>query len=497
MKAQMKWLLLLLVSAVMWMGCSEESTGNSCSGDDSCERGTICEDNACETVECVDRADCGANRVCLDDNTCSAAECLSADECSEGQTCIAQVCVDGGSCSVPEDCAATNQICNLVLQECEDPSADATCAQDWQCVHPRTCDTTTGMCVTGPTSCGADTDCSAEQYCDTETAQCATGCRADGCEADGEQCDLTTRQCGPGAVCTASDCAADGGKACDTTTGQCVERSGTGLCGECTAGSNDECGAANVDRCVPLGGGGRCVFSCEAVEDCPSGFKCEAISATNPDAKYCQPLTNACTGCLVDGCTGDQVCNPVSGACEAPKSTCETCVAGLCEAGSDCAEYGGENVCLAFCDEGVCVGTGYTCNATTGLCEPDAGDCSSCNITCGPPNGFVDENTCACVACLVSTDCAGGQACIAGQCQDGNPGGCTDASCQAANPDSLCDLNLGVCYSPGSCMGDAECLSGTCEFGVACSCAGGASCRTGESCLLDFCLVDPFGGILP
>ena len=122
--------------------------GGTCSSDEDCERGTICESLSCAVIDCADRGDCGTNRICLNEGVCSAIECLTADNCGDGQSCTHQICVEAGAggCMTPEDCSATNQICNPISQTCEAPHPDGDCVQNWQCVHPQTCNMDTGTC---------------------------------------------------------------------------------------------------------------------------------------------------------------------------------------------------------------------------------------------------------------------------------------------------------------------------------------------------------------
>ncbi len=226
---------------------------------------------------------------------------------------------------------------------------------------------------------------------------------------------------------------------------------------------------------------------------CSSGgdtrYYCDSTGCFDCDAYGCSsvspPPHPTCTGsiscaagsvCTANGCT--QTCSD-----EIPCAKGEVCKSGLCAAPN--VEPGAKKDCTtkADCPAGTCV----------------AGTCEACGGTAGP---------CPCTA---ATDCATGQACIAGactaaqnvckfssECADGKL--CADGrcltSCLAAPCGNGFTCEKGVCQPGGggsACTGDAQCGGDTphCVAGrCAKACTGEAQCGSGKFCDQGACVND-------
>jgi hypothetical protein len=505
-------LFICLSALIFCAGCLPEGSGGrtsepldssddvdaGCTRDDVCERGTVCRVGVCQVVECSTKADCGPNRTCIPElQQCTQVDCISSLDCdnSAGLICSQGLCTKAspGYCESREDCAADNQVCDLLTQACIPPPIS--CQSDDQCVVPQRCDAVTQTCALEVVACSVDSQCSTNKYCDTNSSQCRDGCRVDGCD-EGFVCDTATRSCALTERCTVSACAADGGKACDLVGGRCRERTGdVTLCGLCTAGSLDECGAPGIDRCTPIGpDSGRCVYSCQLPTHCPTGFTCSQILSSSN--KFCVPTNGRCQGCLVDGCPDNFLCSD-SGACIAPKALCAECNPGECAQDARCALFGSSTRCLDLCDGGCPANT--VCNTTTNLCQPISGSCeaTACpGVSCaGSTVPYLNEQTCTCVACLDSSHCGGNQcnngACASCSCPPGTQCGANNAcipiqsGCGTCPQGATCDTQTQTCYTPGACVSDSDCRVNCNSMGV-CLCTGETdtqSCRPDEECI--------------
>jgi hypothetical protein len=362
-------------------------TKRECDFDDECEGELVCYEGLC-----VEEA--GGGEGCMND-----------DECGDGEICnLANECVPdeggGDDCASMADCA-DGEFCNLDTNTC----AAGECFDSMDCADGETCDAT-NTCVADSGDCTPGS-CDSNQTCDTDTGQCVddtAGCNP-AC-ADGQHCEGTTCV----EDCTAGSCGAD--QTCNTSTGVCEDdNSGCPVgspdpsscsadqvfddnlcaCVECT----DDSMCTGDDRC---NSNGQCVPQCQT--SCTSQTAQQDCSSNEP---YC------ISGCCVE-CIGNADCG--SG---------QACLDGFCGQAPDCTQ-----------DPSICQ-SGYSCNNTTGQCEPDqpSGDCSSGNVTCptgticnpttgqcegaggggGSTCGFCDAN-CACPSGLSCQQTPLGQACV-------------------------------------------------------------------------------------
>lgn len=203
---------------------------------------------------------------------------------------------------------------------------------------------------------------------------------------------------------------------------------------------------------------------CVLNEDCPDGEPCvEGI---------CGGSIPECTN--NDQCPGTQVCNFAN-----------RCVDGEggdddCASNDDCS---GNQVCDTT--SGQCIDPGSdNCNDDPDLCADneycaDNGECRTNNCgdlspsDCTGLTPVFDGPNCQCVACLDASNCAPGQICNNGTCEDTQSGGC-QISCDPNTP--------GICSGTGT----PYCINECCV-----ECLGAADCGGGEICLDGFCGLPP------
>ena len=509
--------------------CPACPDGSGCTDDADCVSG-VCENGVCVPPTCRDGVQNG-DETDLDCGGACGATCDVGEMCLVGGDCIELVCDPTTlTCSAPA--------CDDVLQNGDETDVDcggacgATCEVGEMCLVggdciEMVCDPGTSTCAAPTCTDGApngnetDVDCGGPicPPCDAPggcvlPSDCVSGvciggvCQDPACDDNVQNRGETDVDCG-GPMCPGCD---DGGGCTvgsDCASGVCTG----GVCQPATCsdvvlnqGESDvDCGGP----CPPCPNGGGCVDDI----DCISGV--------------CDQMTGICQGrtCL-DGvqnqdetdvdCGGSQ-CAPCGdgGGCTLP-SDCQSgvCTGGVCqmptcgdgvqngaETGLDC----GGGVCPACGDGGGCT---LASDCTSGVCL--GGVCQSRVCTDGVQNGTETDVDCggACGAtcqvgemCLVGGDCieqvcdAGLLTCLAPTCTDGFDNGTeTDVDCGGPCPG---------CGDGGGCTVGADCLSGVCAGGVCQSrmcndfvhngtetdvdCGGscGATCTTGEMCLVD------------
>ncbi len=361
-----------------------------CSFNRDCAEGERCVSGAC--VPQVLAASCLSASDCLSTETCSGGvctpttpiECGSDADCPSSHLCNTPTAIclprSGGVCATSQDCGS-GQLCEL--GQCKDESvvnrtcvADDACASGEICHRTKctpgcasrlaplkcetgtSCDVTSGRCNADVKSCNADADCGSAAIC--ISAQCEVRCDLPGglvCTG-GYQCDSSTGRCGGTSSCTLdSECGAPAG-ICES--GRCVP--GCGQLGPGTCGVNSVCDT-NVGRCVALEGpcsadadcgppsrvceGGQCVGGCAQA----GGFQCSGATSCNPASGRCGAGGPFCTNDTE--CAGGQVCNLLSGVCEA------NCQSTGCVGGETCQASG-------HCTNRVCTPDGFEPNDAAG-----------------------------------------------------------------------------------------------------------------------------------
>jgi hypothetical protein len=403
---------LILGSASLIAGCDEEAK-QSCSRDEECPRGQICDEgqNQCVAEACQSLSDCpGSGRTCLSEtNTCSRKECGDAvGDCPEGFMCM----MEGPYLWSCERVSPAVQ--DMLIIAPADASMDVLdtgmVASDAGMVMP---DPYSGLCQT----CNADRECDALG----EGAQCTpigntgsfcTSSCGEGRPAclEGFTCLNQLNQCVPinynCTVCPGRRC--DDGLACDVTSGQCVAPRQ-----QCEACTNDSTCAEN-HLCRAIENGQFCL------EHCDEGDQCPADSACSPEG-VCTPNTMRCDAC--------------GGRCAAPNSACiaETGMCGECNNDTPCA-------------------IGQFCDPATHTCSGDQPCACGIDAECANCGGRPICVSGSCVQCLDDTDCGARSTCngATNQCED-SP--CAGVVCQTG---SQCDAQLGRC-NPG-CNSANDCV---------------------------------------
>ena len=442
-----RWGALVASLAFFLSACSfsDSSVTTSCSTDENCAEGQVCEGGLC-VAGCSDASPCPSGERCQDARCvpdlpgfcrsdadcgereiCRALQCVPAPPppCAQDQDCGAgQICEAGqcgpAQCSVPADCGIGAR---CVGGRCEPLVPD--CTQDSDCGEGEVCEA--GACVPGPEdTCDTDADCDEDEVC--EAGLCVPG-PEDTCDTDAD--------CDEDEVCEAGVCVPGPDEAC-LNDGDCApgERCVRGTCepDPSFCARDSDCGAGLVCRtnaCVPF-------FGCRVSADCVDGEVC--------DEGVCRPTPVACDA--TRPCEGLALC--VQGAC----------VPVACFGDDDCGE--GER-CVGF------------------LCEPSAPLCTD-DEACGDGPERCIRGRCVMPVCGEDLACDAPFACSDGICALAP---CVDdAGCLEGE---ICDG--GVCTPPVACRNDAACGAacpgqvGRCEGG-ACVCeeACPATCPTGTFC---------------
>lgn len=441
----------------------DDSNEASCSSDQDCSRGQVCEAEACTEISCQSIGECpGTGRTCLPDkNLCSTKECGDQVngvllECAEGFTCNTSgpylySCVADNAptmCTSDVDCASAAEgqsCCNgQCAPMCDTPITpmDMGMGGTTPPVDMMTTPVTAQLC----TPCANDAVCStlgegAKCTAIGEGNFCTSLCTDDSECPNGFSCFSTLGQCIPSnfecAACQQTPCEA--GQFCNTSSGECGPPQG--LCGSCS----EDAGCADGRVCRDTGTSANCVQTCAQASDCPNGNSC-TDGACIPDSGVCDPCAGTCAG-GTPYCVADEgrcaECGPTSPCaqglrCDLMTYTCTDALPnGMCVVDTDC--QGG------VCFSGECV-----------ECFQDS-DCPARNI-CDPNTLTCQYSACAGVACQRNSTC------------DPNTGRCTPgctSNTDCVLPDVMeCNPQTGQCYYK----------DGTCELGGDAVCAPGGQC---------------------
>jgi len=277
-----------------------------------------------------------------------------------------------------------------------------------------------------------------------------------------------------------------------------------GACSFNCDGSYTRCDNACVDLKRDPRNCGACAHPCDSNQLCQGGT---CVLNT------CSTGLHACGGTCVsnlDPATCGTRCDPCpvpsNGSATCDGTTCGiSCGTGYHVCSGACASNAGPDTCGTRCTPcpavpntvAACNGTNCTYTCTTGFhacgnaCVSDF-DPATCGDNCSPcpappANAVVtcDGSTCGYTCNTGYHDC-GGWCQVTGQ-------GCD--VCPPCGTGQYCYAPAGVCYTPGVCTENRECVSGSCQSSV-CSCSmfpPTVGCRPHEQCLLQYCFDEASG----
>ena len=311
-------------------------------------------------------------------------------------------------------------------------------------------------------------------------------------------------------------------------TDACYPDDDTGHCGLSCA----TCGAAPTHgqaTCVS----GACSFACdtdyhrcgsECVDLLSDDRNCSACAHACEPNQICQGGTCVLNSCATGQhpCTGSCVsnldpatCGSRCAACPVPtngNATCDgttcgiACTSGYHVCNGACASNTSVDTCGARCTPCPTVpNTDTTCNGTTcnyackvgthacsNVCVSNL-DPSTCGDSCSPCQAGPDHSQITCDGVSCGYACNSGYYDCGGWCQV-NGQGCD--VCPPCVPNvTYCYPPAGVCYTPGQCSRNEECVSGQCQSNV-CACSmfpPTVGCRPYEQCLLQYCFAQGSG----
>ena len=462
----MSLMLGLSMGLLTFAGCSGGNSPKSCSVTTNCDKGTICVDGTCASVNCTTSADCTSGICDTAAGVCTPRECTLDTDCNDST-----LFCNNGICET-KTITPDN---SLDAQVTDAPAADGDVTVD------------NGAPVPGDDCkvCTGDTDCSDGYQCISLSSgkACLKKCENNGDCVSGYICYAAStagKNCVPPSY-KCVECATKGcpdGKVCDLSGGTCVDK--VPLCGPCTV--DWECGSGN--RCYrnDLKSKGICVPECKTNADCPQPQDKYACKADTEGTMICQPSDlgvccpadkpvmledGTCVQCAsATDCKTDEACDPTTHTCNA-----SGCPQGQHQCASDnqCHQCCQDTDCTSpqTCQNNKCVGDDpcggcsdasypycvqYQGNSVCAACSPDVADscktgcvCDPNNFTCLKQDGTLcidgGPQTCGCTA---DTDCV-------------DPNGTLTLKCSSA----------GFCYDPaGSCDGTAAC----------CDSASGSTC---------------------
>ncbi len=506
-------------------GCNED--GSAIAIDEECDDGSACtEGDGCVNGLCAEAIPLD----CDDHNPCTA------DDCDPESGCFHQFldgpCEDGTPCTEGDhcengQCVPGELVCECASDgDCIDQDDDDLCNGVLSCVD--------GFCVLDPESvvtCEVSEDPCLTIECNPKTGACD-----ETVAPDGEACDDEDK-------CTTEDLCQDG---------ECVGQAKS--CDDKSPCTNDSCDPELGCIFEPTSGGAcndgnKCTASDACKDGVCIGQEIDCEDGNPCTDNYCLPATGCqldeLTGPCEDGdlCTVDDTC--VDAVCKGVALVCEDdgnfCTNDFCDPAVGCVHQPNDlpcddgNVCTLsdHCSGGECVPgellfdcddenpcTTDSCNAETGECihtpnsQPcDDGDactlgdqCANTICVSGAPKDCDDGNVCTEDLCNVQGECkhtavagpcedgnacTGGDQCVGGVCQPGQPVSCNDSN---ACTDDTCDPVEGCVNTPNQ----AACNDGNaCTLGDQCvdgACVGTEplDCEDNNLCTDDSC--DPEGG---
>jgi len=244
----------------------------------------------------------------------------------------------------------------------------------------------------------------------------------------------------------------------DTCATETVERDGAALC---------EPDSTDVSHCVCKNN--ECTFPCDGAV-CAVGLVC------NPRDPAGRCADSSCRGL---GCAAGELCNVVSGECEADPCATTTCAPAMACIGGECVGSCASVTCSdgERCERGDCVADycagvgclpGQVCNPVDGSCTDDlcAGVLCPAGSLCNPVSGECELDPCLALHCPMGQRCTGGECVLDTTGTDAGVDAGFDAG--AREPDGMRVLATGgggcVCAVPGSRPAAGTGALGLCAF---------------------------------
>ena len=400
--------LLLLVAAVVALGCSPGTTIGFEDVTDVTDAADLAGDYAAEQIAPDLAEDNRDVQPTCPEEFQPCVFCKTAEDC-EGHF------EAEGMCEVVE-CHAEHEVCAIVSVEENTPCDDGNlCNGAEVCRTPA--EGEASECTPGdPLICADDDPCNGDESCDP-----ATGCVA------GE-----ALECDDDDLCNGEE--------------SCVEGEG------CENGEALECD--DEDLCNGL-------ETCDAADGCIDG---EPLVCDDEDACNGLEECDAIEGCLDgeplecddgDMCNGVEICDPVDGCAEGEAPACDD--GDACNGVEACDTEVGCTLGKALtCDDG------DVCNGVE-VCDPDEGCVDA------PPADCDDDNNCTDDACFPASGCShfpnDNPGCCESDsdCDDGTP--CTDDSCNPVTKACSHVAVAGECSDGDPCTDGDSCEAGSCTSG--------------------------------
>lgn len=149
--------------------CVPEGTEAACDNNADCAMGTYCEDGTCvDSGICCGHEDCPPNFECDDRGTCVPVSCTGDDQCLEGSICDVETgtCTETGTCE-PDGTCPEGYECDAERNTCT-PCVNGVCGctSNDDCDAGMFCDVDNGVCyvpacseIEDETTCDLRYDC--------------------------------------------------------------------------------------------------------------------------------------------------------------------------------------------------------------------------------------------------------------------------------------------------------------------------------------------------
>ncbi len=345
--------------------CDDTTDCLACAGQEACpQEGTVeCKEGVC-AIPCSDQDQCTEGTVCAESS--GAYWCIGVyweqGAGTAGEFCPDGTCADGFTCLSDVKGIESLDFCSMTCTTSRDCPPTMACrprddTEDSWCLPREYCET---CALSSQCSAPADTcitDSQGAGYCSMLCDPAIEGtCPVDSLCSPTNLCEATGALTDDCSTCSGT-CTPTGDSHCYQTARTCTATDGE-LCDPCLL--NAHCATDGGCREDPLSGATHCATLCSPGGICPDGYDCVVSS-------------------------GDQVCLPRTGSCDAPSGGRETC--DTCQEWSQCLRGGclplpgdtsGDTFCLNFCqNEGDCP-AGMVCeniplgNETYSACVPDA-----------------------------------------------------------------------------------------------------------------------------